>query len=305
MATIEKNEVKQEENVSRETIEDKPVEVELPLGLDEKDKKSEETTEIKEEKKEDEVTEYSKKVQTRINQITDRYRKEQRDKEEAVRLAQTLKDQNEKLQTQISNLDKGYISEYGTRIESQLASASDALKKAYEVNDTDAIVKAQQAIAKATIEQERHRIAKERQEQNVSRETSNPQTIQQPQPQPQQPVQQEPDPKAKAWAEKNTWFGENEEMTFLALGLDKKLVQEGFDLGSDEYYSELDKRIRTRFPEEFKQETSGVNRVAPADSTASRSNSKGRRTVKLSPSQVAMAKRLNVPLEEYAKYVKE
>ena len=253
------------------------------------------------EKKEDEVTEYSKKVQTRINQITDRYRKEQRDKEEAVRLAQTLKDQNEKLQTQISNLDKGYISEYGTRIESQLASASDALKKAYEVNDTDAIVKAQQAIAKATIEQERHRIAKERQEQNVSRETSQPQTIQQPQ----QPVQQEPDPKAKAWAEKNTWFGENEEMTYLALGLDKKLVQEGFDLGSDEYYSELDKRIRIRFPEEFKQETSGVNRVAPADSTASRSNSKGRRTVKLSPSQVAMAKRLNVPLEEYAKYVKE
>ena len=301
MATIEKNEVKQEENVSRETIEDKPVEVELPLNVDEKDKKTEEVAETKEEKKEDEVTEYSKKVQTRINQITDRYRKEQRDKEEAVRLAETLKSENEKLQTQIQNLDKGYISEYGTRIESQLASASEALKKALEVNDTDAIVKAQQAIAKVTIEQERHRIAKERQEQNVSRETSQPQTVQQPQ----QPAQQEPDPKAKAWAEKNTWFGENEEMTYLALGLDKKLVQEGFDLGSDEYYSELDKRIRTRFPEEFKQETSGVNRVAPADSTASRSNSKGRRTVKLSPSQVAMAKRLNVPLEEYAKYVKE
>jgi len=300
MATIEKNEVK-EENVSRETIEDKPVEVELPLNLEEKDKKAEEVAETKEEKKEDEVTEYSKKVQTRINQITDRYRKEQRDKEEAVRLAETLKSENEKLQTQIQNLDKGYISEYGTRIESQLASASDALKKALEVNDTDAIVKAQQAIAKVTIEQERHRIAKERQEQNVSRETSEPQTIQQPQ----QQLQQQPDPKAKAWAEKNSWFGENEEMTYLALGLDKKLVQEGFDLGSDEYYSELDKRIRTRFPEEFQQETSGVNRVAPADSTASRSNSKGRRTVKLSPSQVAMAKRLNVPLEEYAKYVKE
>ena len=301
MATIEKNEVK-EENVSRETIEDKPVEVELPLNLDEKDQKAEEVAETKEEKKEDEVTEYSKKVQTRINQITDRYRKEQRDKEEAVRLAETLKSENEKLQTQIQNLDKGYISEYGTRIESQLASASDALKKALEVNDTDAIVKAQQAIAKVTIEQERHRIAKQRQEdQDVSRETSKPQTI----PQSQQPVPQQPDPKAKAWAEKNTWFGDNEEMTYLALGLDKKLQQEGFDTGSDEYYSELDKRIRTRFPEEFKQETSGVNRVAPADSTASRSNTKGRRTVKLSPSQVAMAKRLNVPLEEYAKYVKE
>lgn len=299
MATIEKNEVK-EENVSRETIEDKPVEVELPLNLEEKDKKTEEVAETKEEKKEDEVTEYSKKVQTRINQITDRYRKEQRDKEEAVRLAETLKSENEKLQTQIQNLDKGYISEYGTRIESQLASASDALKKALEVNDTDAIVKAQQAIAKVTIEQERHRIAKERQEQNVSRETSEPQTIQQP-----QTAQKDIDPKAMAWAEKNKWFGENDEMTALAFGIDKKLVQEGFDLGSDEYYSELDKRIRKRFPEEFQQETSGVNRVAPADSTASRSNTKGRRTVKLSPSQVAMAKRLNVPLEEYAKYVKE
>ena len=303
MSTVEKNEVR-EENVSRETIEDKPVEVELPLGLDEKDKKSEQVTEVKEEKKEDdEVTEYSKKVQTRINQITDRYRKEQRDKEEAVRLAKQLKDQNSKLETQIQNLDKGYISEYGTRIESQLASASEAYKKALEVNDTDAMVKASQAIAKVTIEQERHRIAKQRQEeQDVSRETIQTQPSVQTQAQP----TPEPDPKAKAWAEKNIWFGENDEMTALAFGVDKKLQQEGFDLGSDEYYSELDKRIRKRFPEEFQEEkTSSVNRVAPADSTASRSNSKGRRTVKLTPSQVQMAKRLNVPLEEYAKYVKE
>tara|TARA_A100000171_G_scaffold52190_1_gene69457 strand:- start:2150 stop:3061 length:912 start_codon:yes stop_codon:yes gene_type:complete len=303
MSTVEKNEVR-EENVSRETIDDKPVEVELPLGLDEKDKKSEQVTEVKEEKKEDdEVTEYSKKVQTRINQITDRYRKEQRDKEEAVRLAKQLKDQNSKLETQIQNLDKGYISEYGTRIESQLASASEAYKKALEVNDTDAMVKASQAIAKVTIEQERHRIAKQRQEdQDVSRETIQTQPPVQTQAQP----APEPDPKAKAWAEKNIWFGENDEMTALAFGVDKKLQQEGFDLGSDEYYSELDKRIRKRFPEEFQEEkTSSVNRVAPADSTASRSNSKGRRTVKLTPSQVQMAKRLNVPLEEYAKYVKE
>lgn len=303
MSTVEKNEVR-EENVSRETIDDKPVEVELPLGLDEKDKKSEQVTEVREEKKEeDEVTEYSKKVQSRINQITDRYRKEQRDKEEAVRLAKQLKDQNSKLETQIQNLDKGYISEYGTRIESQLASASEAYKKALEVNDTDAMVKASQAIAKVTIEQERHRIAKQRQEeQDVSRETIQTQ----PPAQTQAQSKPEPDPKAKAWAEKNSWFGENNEMTYLALGLDKKLEEEGFDAGSDSYYSELDKRIRKRFPEEFQEEkTSSVNRVAPADSTASRSNSKGRRTVKLTPSQVQMAKRLNVPLEEYAKYVKE
>ena len=299
MATVETNTLKKED-VSRETNEEKPVEVELPLETVEKtEEKPQEVAEEKVEKKDEELNEYSKNVQKRINQITDRYRKEQRDKEEAVRLAETLKSENEKLQTQISNLDKGYITEYGTRIESQLASASDALKKALEVNDAEAIVKANQAIAKATIEQERHRLAKERQE---SQPEVKPQEQTQPQAQPEAQV----DPKAKAWAEDNPWFGENEEMTMLAMGLDKKLKQEGFDPRSDEYYTEINKRIRKRFPEEFEEEkTSSVNRVAPADSTASRSSNKGRRTVKLSPSQVAMAKRLNVPLEEYAKYVKE
>ena len=299
MATVETNTLKKED-VSRETNEEKPVEVELPLETVEKtEEKPQEVTEEKVEKKDEELNEYSKNVQKRINQITDRYRKEQRDKEEAVRLAETLKSENEKLQTQISNLDKGYITEYGTRIESQLASASDALKKALEVNDAEAIVKANQAIAKATIEQERHRLAKERQE---SQPEVKPQEQTQPQAQPEVQV----DPKAKAWAEDNPWFGENEEMTMLAMGLDKKLKQEGFDPRSDEYYTEINKRIRKRFPEEFEEEkTSSANRVAPADSTASRSSNKGRRTVKLSPSQVAMAKRLNVPLEEYAKYVKE
>ena len=299
MATIESNAVKKED-VSRETSEEKPVEIELKEETVEKtEEKPQETSEEKPEKKDEELNEYSKNVQKRINQITDRYRKEQRDKEEAVRLAETLKSENEKLQTQISNLDKGYITEYGTRIESQLASASEALKKALEVNDAEAIVKANQAIAKATIEQERHRLAKERQE---SQPEVKPQEQTQPQAQPEAQV----DPKAKAWAEENPWFGENEEMTMLAMGLDKKLKQEGFDPRSDEYYTEINKRIRKRFPEEFEEEkTSSANRVAPADSTASRSSNKGRRTVKLSPSQVAMAKRLNVPLEEYAKYVKE
>jgi len=299
MATIESNAVKKED-VSRETSEEKPVEIELKEEAVEKtEEKPLETSEEKPEKKDEELNEYSKNVQKRINQITDRYRKEQRDKEEAVRLAETLKSENEKLQTQISNLDKGYITEYGTRIESQLASASEALKKALEVNDAEAIVKANQAIAKATIEQERHRLAKERQE---SQPEVKPQEQTQPQAQPEAQV----DPKAKAWAEENPWFGENEEMTMLAMGLDKKLKQEGFDPRSDEYYTEINKRIRKRFPEEFEEEkTSSANRVAPADSTASRSSNKGRRTVKLSPSQVAMAKRLNVPLEEYAKYVKE
>ena len=181
MATIESNAVKKED-VSRETSEEKPVEIELKEEAVEKtEEKPQETSEEKPEKKDEELNEYSKNVQKRINQITDRYRKEQRDKEEAVRLAETLKSENEKLQTQISNLDKGYINEYGTRIESQLASASDALKKALEVNDAEAIVKANQAIAKATIEQERHRLAKERQE---SQPEVKPQQQTQPQTQP-------------------------------------------------------------------------------------------------------------------------
>ena len=219
MATIESNAVKNRD-VSRETSEEKPVEVELPLETVEKtEEKPQEKSEEKPEKKDEELNEYSKNVQKRINQITDRYRKEQRDKEEAVRLAETLKSENEKLQTQISNLDKGYITEYGTRIVSQLSSASEALKKALEVNDAEAIVKANQAIAKATIEQERHRLAKERQE---SQPEVKPQEQTQPQAQPEAQV----DPKAKAWAEDNPWFGENEEMTMLAMGLDKKLKQE-------------------------------------------------------------------------------
>jgi hypothetical protein len=127
-----------------------------------------------------------------------------------------------------------------------------------------------------------------------------------PQQQPQQPAPKA-DPKAQGWAEKNDWFGTDEVMTYAAFGIHRKLVEEeGFDPTADEYYNELDKRVRSEFPHKFKAAARDSGpRVASAESTASKSSSKGRRTVKLTPSQIAIAKRLNVPLEEYAKYVKE
>ena len=159
---------------------------------------------------------------------------------------------------------------------------------------------AQQALSKISIEQERHRIAKNRQEEEVK------QLEQQPQPQPQQPQEVPIDPKAQAWAERNDWFGEDEVMTSTAMGIHQKLSKEGFDLLSDEYYDEIDRQLKNLFPDKFNTERSSVGgaRVAPADTSASRKKP-GRRTVRLNDRQVAIARKLNVPLEEYAKYVKE
>ena len=160
---------------------------------------------------------------------------------------------------------------------------------------------AQQALSKISIEQERHRIAKDRQDAQAKQVTDQPQAVAQPQPQ-EAPI----DPKAQAWAEKNDWFGDDQVMTSTAMGIHQKLSEEGFDLSSDEYYDEIDRQLKGLFPDKFTTERTngGSARVAPADTSASRKK-QGRRTVRLSPSQVAMAKKLNVPLEEYAKYVKE
>ncbi len=252
---------------------------------------------------EDELDNYSKGVQKRIKKLTEKYRFAERDKEEAARLAEVLKTENEQLKTKLSNLDQGYISEYGNRIESQLSTAKQAYREAHDRGDADALFDAQQALSKISIEQERFRLAKQRQE---SASVQQPQQEPAPQPQVQQPQAQQPDPKAQKWAAGHEWFGEDEIMTNAAFVIDKQLLEEGFDAGSDEYYSELDTRLQNRFPNEMgKPKNGGSSRVASASTSASRSNKQGRRTVKLSPSQVAMAKKLGVPLEEYAKYVKE
>lgn len=252
----------------------------------------------------DELTGYSQKVKSRINKLTAKARAEERDRQEAQRLAEQLYHENQRLQERIKGLDTGYLSEYGTRLEAQSIAAKDAFKKAYESGDSDAIAVAQEQMSKIAIDQERFRIAKQRST------TQAPVQAQRQEVQEQQVYRQPEvrvDPKAQTWAEKNEWFGSDKMLTAAAMALHSTLVEdEGFDPTSNEYYSEIDRRIRQEFPNKFKTaQTAAPARVASAASSASKAAVQGRRSVKLTASQVAMAKRLNVPLAEYAKYVKE
>ena len=249
---------------------------------------------------EQELQDVGKRAQDRIKKLTGKYKKEERAKQEAERKAEETSLENQKLKERLENLDKGYITEYGTRLDAQLEQAKKNYKEAHDAGDVDKMFDAQQALAKISIEQERHRIAKERQDAMAQQVPTEPQPQQQPQ---RQPVV---DPKAQAWAEENEWFGSDVVMTNTAMGIHQKLSEEGFDLLSDEYYDEVNRQIKDLFPDKFKSERANVGgaRVASADTSASRKKP-GRRTVRLNDRQVAIAKSLGVPLEEYAKHVKE
>jgi hypothetical protein len=196
-------------------------------------------------------------------------------------------------------LGQGFQEQFDGRVSSELETAKRILKEAHETGDVEKMVDAQEELAKLSV-QKTHL--------DAARAAPPPQ---QPVAPPQQPValpqQIAPDPKAEAWASRNEWFGRDEVMTYGAFGIHRGLIEdEGLDASTDEYYSELDKRLRTEFPNKFdsKARSNGGRKVASAESSASRNRS-GRKTVRLTPSQVAIAKRLNVPLEEYAKYVKD
>lgn len=256
-----------------------------------------------EEDKPDELEQYSESVQRRISKLTNRFREEERQRQAAIDYAEAVKKQNEELRARIDKLDQSYVGEFGNRVEADAAAAKEAYRKAYEGGDADGMFEAQQRISRIALEQARYEEAKRRNEQRQGQPAPSPEPVAPPQEQPAQP-----DPKAEAWAQKNEWFGNDQTMTYAAFGIHRQLIEEeGFDPSSDEYYSELDKRVRTEFPHKFAEtKRDSGPRVASAGSTASKSSSpKGRRTVKLTPSQIAIAKRLNVPLEEYAKYVKE
>ena len=254
------------------------------------------------------LSEYSDSVKKRISKLTNRFREEERQRQAAVEYAEAVKKQNEELKTRIDKLDTTYVGEFDTRVQSQAIAAKEAYKKALEDGNADAMYEAQQNISRIAMEEARLAQLKASREEKAT-EAKAP--VQQPQAQTQtQPqAQAQPDPRAEGWAKKNTWFGQDKTMTYAAFGLHKELIEdEGFDPNSDEYYTELDTRIRSEFPHKFQeaQKKSNAPRVASAGTTASKSSSpKGRRTVKLTASQIAIAKRLNVPLEEYAKYVKE
>jgi len=257
----------------------------------------------------DELETYSKNVQNRIKKQTAKYHQEKRDKEEAQRVAQQLLQENNNLKAHNKQLDSGYLNQYGAKVDAQLHTARQAYKEAYESGDSDAVVKAQEYLSRATIDSDRYNVAKQRADQRLSVEQTQPEGQRQavaPQQEAPPPPRQE-DPKARDWAEKNTWFGQDEVMTYAAFGIHRKMVEEeGFDPLSNEYYTEVDRRLLSEFPAKLGvKKTGGSTQVAPAGSSASRNTKKGRRTVTLTPSQVAMAKKLNVPISEYAKYVKD
>ena len=263
--------------------------------------KTEEQVEEKKSDNKEEAEEYSAAVQKRIDKLTYKLRESERQKDEALKYAGTLKKENENITKKVRQVDDGYLEEYKKRVGSELDKAQAILASAITSGDAKAQVEAQKAIAKLTIEEERAKMTE------AQRTNEKSQPVQQPQVQPQvQQRQAEPDQKAIAWAERNEWFGKDKGMTFTAMAFHEELInQEGFDGKSDEYYNELDKRIKKEFPHKFEENKDKSSRVVQTVASANRSTKSGRRTVRLTPSQVAIAKKLGVPLEEYAKHVKE
>jgi hypothetical protein len=270
--------------------------------VEETDNTTEESNEqpnVQADKPQDELGEYSEGVKKRIAKLTRKMREAERQKEEAIQYAHQIKSQADQFKGQYEQLGGQYTNELEEKVSNGMEAAKLAYKQAVETQDIDAQVKAQQAIAQMSMEQARLNNIRANQEQRTQ---ATEQVVQQPQVAPQQP-QTDFDPRAESWAQKNKWFGTDNAMTYTAFDIHKELVEtEGFDPQSEEYYTEVDKRIRVAFPHKF--DTVDQSAPAPTQSVASarRPAAKGRRkTVKLTPSQVAISKRLGVPLEEYAK----
>jgi hypothetical protein len=279
-------EEKKEEKIEVQQEQEKPVEAKVEKSTGDKD----------------ELEEYSEGVKKRIAKLTRKMREAERQREEALAYAQSVQREKTQIESKLSRTDQRYVSEFETRVNASLANAKIALKSAIDSQDVEAQVNAQQQIAELTMESARLKSIKAAQQDLPAKEKEVTIT-------PQQTTQTASvDPKAEDWAVKNDWFGKDSAMTYTAFDLHKKLVEdEGFDPKSDEYYDEIDKRIRLEFPHKFgTKENISTERAKPAQvvASANRPSQSGRKkTVKLTPSQVAIAKRLGVPLEEYAKHL--
>ena len=264
---------------------------------------SEEET-VKDEEQ-DELENYSKGVQKRIATLTKKMREQERAAQSAYEYAKNLQAENQNLKTNTNHLNQSYYGEAENRLKSQRSQANTVLKSAYQDQDWDKVTKAQEILDKITVEESklatnRMQIEREPVYQNVPQQQMQQQPIQAPTPQ--------ADPEAESWAQKNEWFGQDEIMTLAAFNIHQKLIEEeGFDPSDTMYYDEIDKRIRTEFPHKFsdggavKSKAKMQQTVAPAG----RSDSSGRkRQVRLTKSEVEMARRLNVPVQEYAKHIK-
>ena len=252
------------------------------------------TETVKTEQKE-EMSEYSEGVKKRIAKLTHKMREAERQKEEAIEYAKNQKTNADKYRKRYEALDGDYTKEFEKRVTSGTEAIKTKLAQAIAAGDVEAQVQAQSELAQLSMDASRLARIKEIDNKVVTTAPEEPASPPQP--------QRQPDPKADAWAQKNPWFGTDNAMTYTAFDIHKQLVeQEGFDGQSDEYYSEVDKRIRLEFPHKFGNNESTTAEPVQTVASANRPAAKGRRkTVKLTPSQVAISKRLGVPLEEYAK----
>jgi len=298
-------EVKEKEEVKDEKPVEEPIKSDdAPAKSDEQPDVQESQPEETEEKKQEELEDYSKGVKSRIAKLTKRMREAERQREAALTYAKSVNIEQKSLKDRLAKLDTGYVKEMEDRITSSLTAAESKLRSARDAGDVAAEVTAQKEIAKLGYEEARLAEMKVNQKQaDEQRKTLSEGTI------PQIPTQPTPDPAATQWAQKNNWFGKDSAMTYTAFDLHKKLVDdEGYDPQSTDYYGELDRRIRLEFPHKFgnntEQPSKPVRTPVQTVASATRSGYKdGRRTVKLTSSQVAIANKLNVPLEEYAKQV--
>ena len=269
----------------------------LDVRTDEDDK--EPVAEKKEETKKEELEQYSDGVQKRIAKLTKKWREAERQREAALEYAKGVQDEHSKLKTRVSNLEPSYVNAMEGRVVSGLQAAQAKLVAAREAGDIKSEVEAQKEIGKLGVEESRvagmrQRVAAEMKQVQQPVRTLEESIA---------PTQAAPDPRAEEWADKNTWFGQDSAMTYTAFDLHEKLTkEEGFDPASDEYYAEVDKRMRLDFPHKFgKTETRESTKPTQTVASATRSVNNSRKTVRLTPSQVTIAKKLGVPLELYAK----
>ena len=243
------------------------------------------------------VEEYSEGVKKRIAKLTKKMREAERQKDEALRFAENVKRERDQFKTAATSLDKNYATEMEGRITSSLSAAQAKLAAARTNEDSKAEVEALTAISQLGYEQ--GKLAEIKSQHAMEETAANEKPTLQPTPQPQAPAR---DPKAEAWAEENEWFGKDNAMTYTAFDLHRKLTEEeGMDPQSDEYYVEVDKRIRLEFPHKFGKVEQQTSKPTQNVASATRSSKTGRKTVRLTPTQVTIAKKLGVPLEEYAK----
>ena len=242
-------------------------------------------------------------TQKRIDRLTKKMREAERRENEAINYAKQVQQEAETLKQRFSNLDSSYVAEYSNRVQNEMSQAESEFARAMEMGDTQAAVEANKRMIALTSQSERAAQAKQAQERQQQTQVQQP--LQQQQQQQAAPQVKRPDPKAEEWASRNEWFGQDDAKTFAAFGIHKKLVEdEGFDPTSNDYYNELDRRISDTFGGSSQAPSRRAVQTVAGVSRNNSGRSSGKK-VRLTPSQVAIAKKLGVPLEAYAKYVKE